>query len=82
MNWTEIGIAFIAGGGIQALLNHFIAGKTQKRDDFEKIVETWETDNARLRKENSDLHTELEDLRNQLSSLKLRVMELERTTIH
>lgn len=78
MNWTEILIAFGTGGLAQALLNYFVAKNNTKRDDFEKIVETWEQDNDRLRKENAELHAEIKDLQNQLNTLKIRVSQLER----
>lgn len=79
MNWIEIIIAFLTGGGVQAAFNYWSASKSSKRDDFEKIVETWEQDNERLRKENADLHKEINDLREQLNTLKARVSQLERT---
>lgn len=78
MNWIEIGAAFLTGGGVQAAFNYYIASKSSKRDDFEKIVETWEQDNDRLRKENSELHKEINELRDQLNTLKLRVSQLEK----
>jgi predicted nucleic acid-binding Zn-ribbon protein len=76
-NWLELVIAFVAGGGIQAILNHFIANKSSKRDDFEKIIETWEEDNNRLRKENQDLRNEITNLQNQINVLRARVLHLE-----
>lgn len=80
MNWTEIIIAFVAGGGIQALLNHFVATKSSKRDDFEKIVETWESDNERLRKENKELKEVITELQQQIDTLRIRIKHLEDIT--
>lgn len=79
LNWIELIVAFVAGGGTQAVLNYITSIKESKRDDFEKIVETWEQDNERLRKENDVLRAEIKNLQEQLNTLKARVAHLEET---
>jgi len=77
LTWIEIIAAFIAGGGIQYILNWLTARKNSDRDDFTKIVETWQLDNERLRHENDRLESELNKIRTELADLRAKVILME-----
>lgn len=77
MNWVEISIALVTGGALQYSLNYIIAKKNASRDDFTRIVETWQKDNERLREENEKLNEELHKIRTELADLRAKVILME-----
>lgn len=78
MNWFELGMAFIAGGGTQAIFNYVQSIRSSKNDEFDKIVHALQEDNERLRKENKELHLEIDELRNKLKTLEDIVRGIQR----
>lgn len=77
MELKEILIGLGSSGLGAAIMNYFNMRRTAKRDDFEKIVATWQADNDRLRKENENLRRELDELHLEMDALKSRIIILE-----
>lgn len=79
MNFNlETLIIGLGSSGIGAALMNFLnARRNAKRDDFEKIVATWQADNDRLRQENDELRKELIRMHAEMDMLKARVVILE-----
>jgi hypothetical protein len=55
MEYLNEFLTFLSGGIIYKLLDFFISNKKVRQDEFSKIVEQWQKDNERLRKENQAL---------------------------
>lgn len=77
MNWIELGVAFGSGTVIQYVVTYINSKRTNNRDDFSKIVETWQHDNERLRSENEKLERELHVIRLELNELRAKVILME-----
>lgn len=77
MNWLELLIAFIAGGGINAVFNYYLSKKKDTRETFESILKVWSDDNKRLRDETQKLEEEIRKLHKMITDLQSKLIVLE-----
>lgn len=78
---TQIVGALIGGGLITAIGNIVMSSKKEKREDFDKIIQVWEEDNARLREQERVNSMTLVALQKEVSSLRAKINLLESTQV-
>lgn len=69
--------AAVSGGAITSLTNFLISRKKEDRTDFERIVNTWEADNARLRETNDVDRAKIDELERKVFHLQNKILLME-----
>ena len=77
MDLTSIIIAVFSGGAATKIFDFFIAKERVNQDEFQAIVEQWQSDNERLRDENENYRKVEKDLYKKLSSLEKQIQNLQ-----
>ena len=76
-DYLEIIGAALGGGGLTAFINFVIAKNQGKRDNFDKIISTWEKDNERLRVDQERSKKEIITLQADVYSLRNKLILME-----
>jgi hypothetical protein len=84
MNYLEI-IAAVVGGGLFTQIFNFVLSKQKaEKDDFESIVDQWQSDNKRLREENqthiikqNQLFKKIAEMEKRISNLNTKLLIME-----
>lgn len=69
--------AAVSGSVLTGLMSYAISRKKEDRTDFERIVQTWELDNTRLRKINHDDQEKIDMLERKLYDLHNKILLME-----
>ena len=76
MNYVEIIAAVVGGGLFTQIFNFVLKRQEAEKDDFESIVDQWQSDNKRLREENQNHIIKQNQLFKKISELEKRISNL------
>lgn len=74
---TQIILAVVSGGVLQAILAYFISRKKENRVDFELMLKTLNEENQRLRLHEDELNEKVNQLTIEVNKLQSKIATLE-----
>jgi hypothetical protein len=81
IDWLQVASGLLGGGLLTAIGNIVLSNSKEKRENFDKIIQVWEEDNARLREQERVNSMTLASLQKEVTSLRAKINLLESTQV-